>query len=77
MPFSSEALGVFEDEFAITILDENDAGEQRFASIGMGTKARILVVIYTYRGENIRLISAERLSRTSVKNTRHNNEKLL
>jgi hypothetical protein len=36
----------------------SDATEQRFATIGMGAAGRLLVVIYTYRGENIRIISA-------------------
>jgi uncharacterized protein len=54
-----EAIPVFDDPYAITIADdESDPGEQRFVTIGMGMKGRILVVVYTYRGENIRIISA-------------------
>ena len=56
--FSTDVLGVFNDDFAITISDESDSGERRFATIGTGTKGRVLVVIFTYRGDNIRLISA-------------------
>jgi hypothetical protein len=53
-----ECLPVFEDDYAITVTDqESDPGEM-FASIGMGVKGRILVVIYTYRGANIRIISS-------------------
>lgn len=55
----SEALPVFEDDFAITITDdESDPREQRFVSVGMGVKGRVLVVVYAYRGSNIRIISA-------------------
>ena len=55
----SEALPVFEDDYAITITDdESDPGEQRFVSMGTGVKGRVLVVVYCYRGENIRIISA-------------------
>ncbi len=55
----SEALGVFSDDYAITIKDEeSDPGEQRFATLGMGIKGRVLVVVYCYRGEDIRIISA-------------------
>jgi len=55
----SEAEPVFEDDEAITIVDdESDPGEQRFASIGTGAKERVLVVIYSYRGQNVRIISA-------------------
>lgn len=32
--------------------------EERFISIGTGTKEEVLVVVYTYRGTNIRIISA-------------------
>ena len=47
------------DDCAITVVDtESDPGEMRFVSIGMGVKGRVLVVIYTYRGANIRIISA-------------------
>lgn len=56
--FSTEALGVFEDDFALTVADQSDPEEQRFATIGMGSLGRPLVVIYTYRGHNIRIISA-------------------
>ncbi len=55
----SESLPVFEDDEAITITDEDsDPHEVRFVSIGRGAKERVLVVVYCYRGENIRIISA-------------------
>jgi len=54
----SEALPVFEDEYAITIPDdESDPAEPRFISIGTGLKGRVLVVVYAYRGETVRIIS--------------------
>lgn len=54
-----EARAVFGDAYAITIADdEADPLEERFASIGMGVLGRVLVVVYTYRGDNIRIISA-------------------
>ena len=55
----SETLPVFEDEYAITITDdESDPEEQRFVSIGTGAKERVLVVVYSYRDKKIRIISA-------------------
>jgi hypothetical protein len=55
----SESLPVFEDDYAITITDdESDPDEQRFVSIGMGVKERVLVVVYSYCGDSIRIISA-------------------
>ena len=47
------------DPYAITILDdESDLDEQRFITVGMGAAGRLLTVAYTWRGKNIRIISA-------------------
>ena len=55
----SEAVPLFEDDFAMTIEDaESDSEELRFVSLGTGAKNRILVVVYCYRGDKIRIISA-------------------
>jgi len=54
-----EAILVFDDPYAITIADEeSDPNEQRFITLGMGALGRLLVVVYTWRGEDIRIISA-------------------
>jgi uncharacterized DUF497 family protein len=54
-----ETIPVFDDPYAITITDdESDPGEQRFVTVGMGAIGRLLVVVYTWRGESIRIISA-------------------
>jgi hypothetical protein len=53
-----EAAAVFDDAYAITVPDEAEASEERFAGIGVGAMGRVLVVVYTYRGDNIRIISA-------------------
>jgi uncharacterized DUF497 family protein len=56
-----EAIPVFDDPYAITITDdESDPDEQRFLTVGMGALGRLLVVAYTWRGGNIRIISARR-----------------
>ena len=55
----SETSPDFEDDFAITITDdESDIQEQRFVSMGTGAKGRVLVVVYSHSGKNIRVISA-------------------
>ena len=52
------ARDVFKDPFAIEFIDDRkDYGEERFILIGMAGH-RLLVVVYTMRGERIRLISA-------------------
>ena len=54
-----EAILVFDDPFGVTITDdESDPNEQRFVTLGMGVAGRLLAVVYTYRGEHIRIISA-------------------
>ena len=54
-----EAIPVFDDPYAITIVDdESDPSEQRFITLGMGAANRLLVVAYVWRGESIRIISA-------------------
>jgi len=54
-----EAVPVFDDPYAITITDdESDPDEQPFITMGMGAMGRLLVVVYTWRGGNIRIISA-------------------
>jgi len=53
-----EAKQVLFDPFALTREDEDSESERRFVTLGMGGKGRILAVVYIYRGETIRLISA-------------------
>jgi uncharacterized DUF497 family protein len=62
-----DTFGVFEDPRGITI-EETAKGEQRYVTIGMDSLARILVVVYTWRDENIRIISARKATRTEVTN---------
>jgi uncharacterized DUF497 family protein len=54
-----EAIPAFDDPYAITIADdESDPLERRFVTLGMGATGRLLVVVYRWRGEDIRIISA-------------------
>ena len=57
----SDAAAVLEDERGATIRDELSAvGEQRFVTLGRDGLGRTLVVAYTWRGPNVRLISARK-----------------
>jgi uncharacterized DUF497 family protein len=56
----SDAEPVLFDPAAVTREDEDATEEQRFVTIGRDSLDRILVVAYTYRGEEIRIISARR-----------------
>jgi hypothetical protein len=60
----ADAVGVFEDDWALTLREEVVSSEQRLATVGTDFLGRILVVIYTYRGENIRIISARPATNT-------------
>ena len=54
-----EAIPVFDDPQAITVTDdESDPNERRSVTLGMGAAGRLLAVVYTWRIENIRIISA-------------------
>jgi len=60
MALISRATTALEDEAAVTIADEF-ADEERFITLGMDALGRLLVVVYTWRGEEtIRLISARK-----------------
>jgi uncharacterized DUF497 family protein len=53
----ADAVAVMEDQRAITLRDDS-AGEERWVTIGMDALARVLIVVYTWRGNAIRIISA-------------------
>ncbi|MBI4770411.1 MAG: BrnT family toxin [Chloroflexi bacterium] len=55
----ADAVSVFADEAAITVEDEYP-GEEHFVTIGTDAFGRILVVVYAWRGDSIRLISARK-----------------
>ncbi len=59
----SDVAGVFGDQWALTIKEHNVDDEQRFVTLGMDFLGRVLAVVYTYRHEDIRLISARRATR--------------
>ena len=52
------AEAVLLDPYGLTREDMDANGEQRFITLGMGAKNRLLVVVWTLRNDCIRLISA-------------------
>lgn len=58
----ADAVSVFADEHALTI-DDPHPEEERFVTLGMDAFARLLVVVYTWRSDAIRLISARKATR--------------
>jgi len=62
----ADTFAVFEDPSAVT-LEDFQRGEQRYATIGMDAFGRILGVVYTWREDNIRIISARKAVRYEVR----------
>jgi len=54
----ADASVALEDEVALTIEDKSASGEQRFITLCRDPNHRLIVVVYTYRGEAVRIISA-------------------
>lgn len=55
----SDAVGVLEDVRAVTVPDPHPR-EERFLTVGMDLRLRVLVVSWGWRGDDIRVISARR-----------------
>ena len=56
----ADAVLVFEDDLALTMEDPDSEREARFITMGHDSYGRVLVVVYTWRGERIRPISARK-----------------
>ena len=54
----ADAVSALEDDQALTIRDAYSEDEERWITLGMDALGRLLVVVYTWRGEKVRLISA-------------------
>jgi len=63
----ADAIVVLEDERALTIRDPSSEDEERWITLGSDAMERVLVVVYSWRGGNARLISARRATRRERK----------
>ena len=54
----ADAVTVLEDDLALTMLDPSSDLEERWITLGRNALGRVIVVVYIWRGENVRLISA-------------------
>ncbi len=54
----ADAVTALEDDLALTIRDLSLEGEERWVTMGLDASGRLLIVVYTWRGERVRLISA-------------------
>ena len=58
-----EAVTVIQSAMTVTI-EDHSTDEQRFATIGLSIKLRVLLVVHTYRDESeVRIISARKATK--------------
>jgi uncharacterized DUF497 family protein len=55
----ADSVEVLSDPYAITIEDQTSE-EQLHITLGLDAIGRVLVVVYTWRGDSIRIISARK-----------------
>jgi hypothetical protein len=59
-----EAATVFDDPLSVAVPDpDHSIEEQRYLIVGSSHRGRLLIVAYTERGEDIRIITARELTR--------------
>ncbi len=59
----ADAVTALEDEAALTRSDPDAQGEERFVSLGMDAQDLVLVTVFSYRTDAVRVISSRRASR--------------
>ena len=59
----ADAVTVLSDEFAITVPEHHEDAD-RYVTVGADALGRILVVAYSWRGDEVRLISARNATRS-------------
>ena len=63
----SDAEMVLYDPFAMTLEDHDIDNEKRLVTIGSDSIGRIITLVYSYRSQTIRLISARKATQTERK----------
>ncbi len=63
----SDAESVLFDPLSHSMEDASSEGEQRFISIGLDSGGRVVVVVYTHRDNETRLISARPANRQEIR----------
>jgi hypothetical protein len=62
----ADAVTALEDPFALTLRDD-DPTEERFVTVGVDALGRLLVLVYSWRGESVRVISARKATRNETR----------
>jgi uncharacterized DUF497 family protein len=58
----ADAAVSLSDPLALTIEDPDSEGEERFISLTMGPTGTVLLTVYSYVEDNVRIISSRRAS---------------
>jgi len=67
-----EAATAFSDSLSLTVHDPDHSElEDRFVLLGCSVRGRILVVVHTERGDNIRIISSRLATRREAQTYEH------
>jgi uncharacterized protein len=67
----SEAIPALRGPDGLTIADfESDPAEERWITMGFGAQGDLLVVVYNFRGNNIRIISARKANSNEMEQYR-------
>ena len=61
--YFADAESVLYDSLAISIPDHDTENEERFVATGCDSLGRILTIVYAYRDDTIRLISARKATK--------------
>ena len=60
-----EAVTVFADTLGVTVADpDHSVNEERYITVGLSQRRRLLIIAHTERGGRIRIISARELTAT-------------
>lgn len=59
----ADAVSLFDDPQALTTRDPDAAGEERFVALGKDAFGRLTVMVFTFRGDVVLVISARLASR--------------
>ena len=63
----ADAVTVLADEQALTVEDTVLNDEARFVTLGLDAHSRLLVVVFTHRGDLVRIISARKAGKAELK----------
>lgn len=70
----ADAATVLEDDPALTIRDPFSGDEERWVTLGRDLLGRVLVAVYAWRGENVRMISARLATPREIEQYEEHNE---